>query len=108
MLRIDKLFVKNVNNLKEIEINFNEHFNIICGQNGTGKTTLLNCLLGSFKKKKLGSLNVNAMDYHGFWEIKFYNNNEPHYRVHYIDTDVNIKDNLNIKGDKLISTNYII
>lgn len=108
MLKIKRLFIKNVNNLKQIEFNFNDNFNIICGQNGTGKTTILNCILGSFRRKRIGDLYVNAQEDHGFWEIEYFTDKDFHNRVHYIDKEVGFNDVHNIKGDRLINTNYII
>ncbi|MDB5119788.1 MAG: hypothetical protein JWN56_1006 [Sphingobacteriales bacterium] len=34
--------------IKNLELAFDNHFNIICGQNGIGKTTILDCLAQSF------------------------------------------------------------
>lgn len=50
------------------EIQFNENFNIICGQNGSGKTTILNYILSSYQRKRLSNLYVNALENHGFWD----------------------------------------
>lgn len=36
---------------KDIEINFDESFKILVGENGSGKTTILNCLYYTLKKK---------------------------------------------------------
>ncbi|WP_171682651.1 AAA family ATPase [Paenibacillus planticolens] len=107
-MKIKKLYIENINNLERIEINFNDGFNIICGQNGVGKTTVLNCVLASFNRKKLGLLNVNAKESHGFWETKFYRNDALDSRVHYIHKEDEINHSRSIKGDKLINSNYII
>jgi predicted ATP-binding protein involved in virulence len=108
LLKIKRLVINNVNNLKDTEIQLNENFNIICGQNGSGKTTILNCILSSFQRKRLSNLYVNALENHGFWEIEYYNNYEYNSRVHYIDKDLGQKDTNTIKGDRLIITNFII
>ncbi|MDR5000436.1 AAA family ATPase [Brevibacillus parabrevis] len=108
MLKIKKLYIENINNLERIEIPFNDGFNIICGQNGAGKTTILNCILASFNRRKIGLLNVNASENHGFWEIEFYRNYSFNSRVHYIHKEDEINESRNIKGDKLINSNYII
>ncbi|AJS58141.1 AAA family ATPase [Paenibacillus sp. IHBB 10380] len=108
MLKIENLYIQNINSLDRVDIKFNKGFNIICGQNGTGKTTILNCILASFRRKKLGILNVNTMGNHGFWEIDYYNNDRLNSRVHYIHNDDDLNYSQHIKGDKLISSNYII
>ncbi|MBG9734953.1 AAA family ATPase [Paenibacillus alvei] len=110
MLIIKKLYIENINNLERIEICLNKGFNIICGQNGAGKTTILNCILASFSKskKKIGLLNVNASENHGFWEIDFYRDYEFNSRIHYIHKEDEINEFHNIKGNKLINSKYII
>ncbi|SFI79731.1 AAA family ATPase [Brevibacillus centrosporus] len=108
MLKIKKLYIENINNLEGIEIPLNDGFNIICGQNGVGKTTVLNCILASFNRKKIGLLKVNASENHGFWEIEYFRNYASESRVHYIHKEDEIYDSRSIKGDKLINSNYII
>lgn len=108
MLKINKLLIHNINNLRDFEIKFNDGINIICGQNGAGKTSILNCILGSFRRRKLGSLNIHANGTYGFWEIVYLNNYQSQFRVHYIDREEDIKDTPHIKGNKLINTKYII
>jgi len=48
MLRIKKIQITGIGPIKYLELNFDNHFNIICGQNGIGKTTILDCLAQSF------------------------------------------------------------
>jgi len=108
LLKIKKLYIENINNFERIELSLNDGLNIICGQNGAGKTTVLNCILSSFNRRKLGLLNVNASENHGFWEIDFFRNYELNSRVHYIHKEDEINDYRNIKGDKLINSNFII
>jgi len=50
-MKINKLRLKNFRAYEEIEIEFHEHFNIVIGVNGTGKTAVLEGLtiaIGSF------------------------------------------------------------
>lgn len=51
---------------------------------------------------------MNASENHGFWEIEFYRNYSFNSRVHYIHKEDEINESRNIKGDKLINSNYII
>lgn len=48
MLKIDNIKISGIGPIKKLELNFDNHFNIICGQNGIGKTTILDCLAQSF------------------------------------------------------------
>lgn len=60
-MKIKELTLKNVGNITDISLHFNENMNVICGTNGIGKTTILKSILSSFKstdedlKKKYGS-----------------------------------------------------
>ncbi len=43
-MQINRLHLKNFRNFAEISINLNPHFNVLIGNNGTGKSTLLQAL----------------------------------------------------------------
>lgn len=69
MIKIKSLDVKSIGPIEKLNLTFNEKFNIICGQNGIGKTTILDILSQSFSvnqttvKKKVGAEN-------GQWNIE--------------------------------------
>ena len=48
MLKINNIKITGIGPIKNLELTFDNHFNIICGQNGIGKTTILDCLAQSF------------------------------------------------------------
>src|SRR5690554_4655336 len=48
MLKINNITISGIGPIKNLELTFDNHFNIICGQNGIGKTTILDCLAQSF------------------------------------------------------------
>lgn len=48
MLKIENIKITGIGPIKNLELIFDNHFNIICGQNGIGKTTILDCLAQSF------------------------------------------------------------
>jgi predicted ATP-binding protein involved in virulence len=48
MLKINNINITGIGPIKNLELTFDNHFNIICGQNGIGKTTILDCLAQSF------------------------------------------------------------
>lgn len=48
MLKIKSVHIKGIGPISNLNLSFNENFNIICGQNGIGKTTILDCIAQSF------------------------------------------------------------
>lgn len=44
-MRIDRLLVKNFKGFAELELELSPHFNLLIGDNGTGKTSILEALL---------------------------------------------------------------
>lgn len=48
MTRIEKINIENIGPIKELMLRFNPNMNVICGKNGIGKTTILDCLAQSF------------------------------------------------------------
>jgi predicted ATPase len=48
MVKINDIKITGIGPIKNLELIFDNHFNIICGQNGIGKTTILDCLAQSF------------------------------------------------------------
>ncbi|OJX51887.1 MAG: hypothetical protein BGO88_03930 [Flavobacterium sp. 38-13] len=76
MLKINNLKIEGIGPIKNLELNFNNQFNIICGQNGIGKTTILDCLaqsFGNFNTSLKKMANVTA----GRWDINISINGTP-------------------------------
>lgn len=48
MLRINNINIQGIGPIKHLELQFDKHFNIICGSNGIGKTTILDCIAETF------------------------------------------------------------
>ncbi|WBV61181.1 AAA family ATPase [Chryseobacterium camelliae] len=69
MLRINDIKITGIGPIKNLELTFNNHFNIICGQNGIGKTTILDCLAQSFGANYT-SLKKTAGLQSGNWTIE--------------------------------------
>ena len=60
-MRVDRLTIQNFNGFESCEIAFNPHFNLLVGDNASGKSTvldaiaiLLDCWVGSIKSEKKG------------------------------------------------------
>ncbi|MBO9700085.1 MAG: ATP-binding protein [Sporocytophaga sp.] len=94
MLKITKIKIKGIGPIKNLELTFDGHFNIICGQNGIGKTTILDCLAQSFgvndtsikrtagKEKGNWSIDVliNGSAQNKSFDITSFHPNEKHYQ----------------------------
>lgn len=47
-MKIDRIVIDGINGIKHLEINFNKRLNLICGENGVGKTTILKSIMQPF------------------------------------------------------------
>ena len=47
-LKINSIDIKGIGPILDLHLDFDPHFNIICGANGVGKTTILDCVAQSF------------------------------------------------------------
>jgi recombinational DNA repair ATPase RecF len=68
MLKTKQIIISGIGPIKDLKLDFNDHFNIICGQNGIGKTTILDCLAQSFSVNQI-SVKRNARIVKGSWDI---------------------------------------
>lgn len=69
MIRISELKISDVGPIKALDLKFNPSFNIICGPNGIGKTTILDCLAQSFSINQT-NLRRRAGSEKGAWDIE--------------------------------------
>lgn len=47
-MKIKELDINGIGGIQKLHLTFNENFNVICGSNGVGKTTILNIISNSF------------------------------------------------------------
>ena len=72
-MKLKTIDLKNIGNIADLSLTFNEHMNVICGTNGIGKTTILKTIKTLFEfsdrslKKRFGteSGHVNARSFDG-------------------------------------------
>ena len=102
-LKINSIDIKGIGPIRDLHLDFDPHFNIICGANGVGKTTILDCVAQMFVYQKL-SVRCNASMATGGWTVNFdygtqlgqvqkritqrkYLNEEPEYNRFCVQTD---------------------
>ncbi|MEK3980633.1 AAA family ATPase [Psychrobacillus sp. FSL K6-2836] len=51
-MKINELEIHNINSITSLQLKFQPGVNILCGTNGTGKTTILECINNSFSTRK--------------------------------------------------------
>ena len=68
-MKINSIDIKGIGPILDLHLDFDPHFNIICGANGVGKTTVLDCVAQSFAY----ALNVrcNAGVKNGGWVLNY-------------------------------------
>jgi predicted ATP-dependent endonuclease of OLD family len=59
-MKIKKLEIEGIGGIKELTIDFNEQMNLICGPNGVGKTTILECIGHAFANSRSTILRRNV------------------------------------------------
>ncbi|MEH7745336.1 AAA family ATPase, partial [Neobacillus drentensis] len=69
MLKVENLVIADINGINNFHIKFNPNFNIICGPNGIGKTTILKCIKSSFALIRDPQINPSSNRYRGSWSI---------------------------------------
>ncbi len=59
-MKVKSIEINGIGGIRNITINFNESMNFICGPNGIGKTTLLECIAHSFSASQTNILKRNV------------------------------------------------
>ena len=59
-MKIKSIEINGIGGIEQIHIDFNDHMNFICGPNGIGKTTLLECVAHSFSASQSNILKRNV------------------------------------------------
>lgn len=77
MIKINNIQITGIGPIKNLDLTFDNHFNIICGQNGIGKTTILDCLAQSFGLHHTSVKRTAGIE-KGNWNIKISINGSDH------------------------------
>jgi len=64
-MKVKSIEIKGIGGIESLDINFNERMNFICGPNGIGKTTLLECVAHSFSFNRSNILKRNVSSENG-------------------------------------------
>ncbi len=60
IMKLNKIKIEGVGGIKAIELSLNERMNLLCGPNGVGKTTILECIAHLFSHGKTDILKRNV------------------------------------------------
>ncbi len=66
-MKIKELDINGIGGIQKLHLTFNENFNVICGSNGVGKTTILNIISNSFGTQSQLKRKSNML--HGTYNI---------------------------------------
>lgn len=62
---IKSINIENIAGITKLDLNFNTQMNIVCGENGIGKTTILECVAHTFSVSNTNILKRNALSESG-------------------------------------------
>lgn len=68
-MKIKDLSISGIGGIANLTLNFNTGINIICGPNGIGKTTILECIAQSFTFHRLSYVRKKADHDRGHWTL---------------------------------------
>lgn len=69
VLKVEKIDIENIAGIKRLSLEFRSGVNLICGINGVGKSTILDCIASSFSLYPAENLRRNSNSNYGKWSI---------------------------------------
>ncbi|WP_152632978.1 AAA family ATPase [Aliarcobacter butzleri] len=73
---VKSINIENIAGITKLDLNFNTRMNIVCGENGIGKTTILECVAHTFSASYTNILKRNALSSYGKFESIININNQ--------------------------------
>jgi len=67
-MKIKSIDIEGIGGIKNLHIDFDDHMNFICGPNGVGKTTILECVAHSFSFSSTNILKRNVSSERGIFK----------------------------------------
>lgn len=68
-MKLNEICIQNIGGIKNLSLKFNKNLNMICGVNGVGKTTILQCIVSSFSTYESDNVKRNARSDYGTWKV---------------------------------------
>lgn len=68
-MKVDSVSIQNIGGIKKLDILFNDRLNLICGMNGVGKSTILECIVHAFSYSNSGKIKRNQRAVKGEWKV---------------------------------------
>ncbi|OKP85837.1 AAA family ATPase [Paenibacillus sp. P32E] len=68
-MNADNISIENIGGIKKLDIEFNNGVNLICGMNGVGKSTILECIAHSFGFTNSSIIKRNQRSMDGNWTL---------------------------------------
>lgn len=96
---VKSINIENIAGITKLDLNFNTQMNIICGENGIGKTTILECIGHHFYTGGTKILKRNALSSNGKIETTVDVNNIENKRINNINDFIPLSNSSRISGD---------
>lgn len=103
---IDSMTIDNINGIKHLDLTFNKGLNLICGENGVGKTTVLKSIAQCFLCGENNYIKKYYNSENGIINVKFDNGHTESFSTS--DFDMEETDNLNTSIEALDIGDHIV